>query len=174
MLSCLCTYKFPNVWAQVVWPLSVVCNREDKRLCHFSSPWLVRTNQFSFTLFKSYSCYRVALCFRITQTSDSTNLRQGCCLLSAWHCLKHVFEIYTSLRLLSVFSLGWHGKERHTWCTVTSLPPSSGQKAGSAPNEASLLGSRQSARLQGGNEYHIPQLDWWGTVTANIDQSFNT
>lgn len=158
MLSCPCTYRLPNVWAQVVWPLSGVCNREDKRLCHFSSPWLVLTNQFSFTLFKSYSCYRVALCFRITRTSDSTNLRQGCCLLSAWHCLKYVFEIYTSLWLLSVFSLGWHRKERHMWCTVTSLPPSSGQKAGSSPNKAS---AGLSAECKTSGRVQIPRSSTW-------------
>lgn len=136
----------------------------------FSFPWLVMTNQFSFIFFKSCSCYSVALSFMLACISDSTNLRQGCCLLSARLGWKYIFEIHKSLWLSSGFPLGWHGKEWHMWCAVTSLPPSCGRDAGSSPNKASLPGSRQSASLRGVNKHRVPLLDWQGTVTANIGQ----
>lgn len=137
--------------------------------CLFSFSWLVTTNR-SFIFFKSCSCYSVALSFMLACISDSTNLRQGCCLLSARLGWKYIFEIHKSLWLSSGFPLGWHGKERHMWCAVTSPPPSCGRNAGSSPNKASLPGSRQRASLRGVNKHHVPQLDWQGTVTANIGQ----
>jgi len=87
------------------------------------------TNSFAAIFFRSYSCYRVALCFRVACTSDSTNLRQSGCLLSARLYLKYFFEIHTSLRLSSVFPLVWHKKAWHMWHAVTSLPSSCGQKS---------------------------------------------
>lgn len=49
-------------------------------------------SQFTFILLRNYSCYRVTHGFRITCTSDSTNLREGCCLLSARICLKYILK----------------------------------------------------------------------------------